>query len=457
MSDNVLDVLGQTPGLYKLYTQICSIYRVPNASSHDDIVNTLSNGLDRLAKHFPWLTGQVFNDGAGDGNTGVFKITPLDKIQLVVKDLRHDPSAPTMDGLRQAKYPLTMLDENIIAPCTTLNLPGNLPSITTESALVFCVQANFIKGGLMLTLVAQHNVMDMTGQDFIIRLLSKACHNEPFTSEEIAVGNMDRGHVIPLLDDSYTPGPELARQIVKPPPSVKDVVSNPVTPPKSTWAYIELSTAQLASLKALATNTLPATTDFISTDDAVSAFIWQSITRARASRLEGNSESMFTRAVDMRQRFGIPQGYPGLLQTLTYNTDTIQKLCEEPLGIVAAELRSQLDPKKNDLVFKTRALATFLSRSADRTKASFTATVNVSSDFMLSSWSRISCYDLDFNLGLGKPEAVRRPHFTPVEGLGYLMPRSAAGEMPVAICLRNEDWEQLKVDGEFTKYAKYIG
>ncbi|KAJ5372289.1 Transferase [Penicillium concentricum] len=456
MSD-VLDVLGQTPGLYKLYTQICSIYRVPETSSHDAIINTLTNGLDRLAKSFPWLTGQVVNEGAGDGNTGVFKITLLDKIQLVVKDLRHDPSAPTMDRLHQAKYPFTMLDENTIAPCTTINLPGNLPSITTESALVFCVQANFIEGGLMLTLVAQHNVMDMTGQDFIIGLMSKACHNQPFTSEELSVGNMDRSHIIPLLDDSYTPGPELARQIVKPPPNVKAVVSEPVVPPKSTWAYIELSAAQLDSIKALATNTLPSSTDFISTDDAVSAFIWQSIARARASRLESTSESMLTRAVDMRQRFGIPQSYPGLLQTLTYNTDTIQKLSEEPLGIIAAELRFQLDPEKNDLVFNTRALATFLSRSADRTKASFTATVNVSSDFMLSSWSRISCYDLDFNLGLGKPTAVRRPRFTPFEGLGYLMPRSAAGEMPIGICLRDEDWERLKVDGEFTKYAKYIG
>ncbi|KAJ5816732.1 hypothetical protein N7447_008965 [Penicillium robsamsonii] len=456
---NILDVLGQTPTFYKLYTQICSIYRIPETSSHEAIINTLTNGLDRLAKHFPWLTGQVVNEGAGDGNTGVFKITPLDKIQLVVKDLRPDPSAPTLEELRQAKYPFTMLDENTIAPCTTLNLPGNLPSITTESALVFCVQANFIEGGLMLTVVAQHNVMDMNGQDFIIGLMAKACHNQPFTSEELAIGNMDRGHIIPLLDDSYTPGPELARQIVKPPPSVKDVVSERVIPPKSTctWAYIELSAAQLASLKALATNTLPASTDFISTDDAVSAFLWQSIARARASRLKVTSESMLTRAVDMRQRFGVPQGYPGFLQTLTYNTDTIQKLCEEPLGSTAAELRSQLDPEKNDLVFNTRALATFLSRSADRTKLSLTATVNVSSDVLLSSWSRIDCYDLDFNLGLGKPEAVRRPRFTPIEGLGYFMPRSAAGEMPIGLCLRDEDWERLKADGEFTKYAKYIG
>ncbi|CAG8905514.1 unnamed protein product [Penicillium egyptiacum] len=256
--------------------------------------------------------------------------------------------------------------------------------------------------------------MDMTGQDFIFGLLSKACHNEPFSSEELAIGNMDRSHPIPLLDDSYTPGPELARQIVKPPPS-------------------------LGSLKALATNTLSVSTDFISTDDAVNAFIWKSIARARDSP------------------FLDSPGLSKLMQTLTYKTDTIKKLCEERLRIVAAELRSQLDPKNNDLIFNTRALATVLSRSDDKTKASFTAMVNFSSDFMLSSWSRISSYDLDSNLGSATPEAVRRPHFTPVKGLEYLMPRSAAGEMPVGICLRDEDWERLKVDGEFMKYAKYIG
>jgi hypothetical protein len=63
----------------------------PDTSSHDNIITTLTNGLDRLAKDFPWLTGQVFIEGAEDGNTGVFKITSLDKIQLVVKDLQHVP------------------------------------------------------------------------------------------------------------------------------------------------------------------------------------------------------------------------------------------------------------------------------------------------------------------------------------------------------------------------------
>ncbi|KAJ5357903.1 Transferase [Penicillium brevicompactum] len=451
---HTLDVFGQAPGLYKLYTQLCSIYSIADASSHNAIINTLTNGLDRLAHNFPWLTGQVVNEGAGNGDTGLFKITPARQIQLVVKDLRSDPSAPTMNSLRQAKYPFTMLDEKVIAPRTTLNLPSNSDT-ASESALVFCVQANFIEGGLMLTTVTQHNVMDMTGHEFVMNLLSKACNNEPFTAQELALGNMDRSRAIPLLDPSYTPGPELAHQIVKP-PSVDETASGP-TIAKATWAYIEFSEMQLSALKSLATKSLPPSTNFVSTDDAVSAFVWQCIARARASRLKADAPAMLARAVDVRQLLGMPKEYPGLVQAMTYNTDPVQKVADEPLGVIAAQLRSQLDPKTNDLAFNTRALATFLHRSKDKTKASVTASVDVSSDFMLSSWSKISCYEQDFGLGLGKPEAVRRPHFTPFEGLGYLMPRSPAGELPVAICLRDEDLARVKADEYFVKYATYIG
>lgn len=33
LENDQLDILGQQPSLYKLYTQICSIYRVPDPSA----------------------------------------------------------------------------------------------------------------------------------------------------------------------------------------------------------------------------------------------------------------------------------------------------------------------------------------------------------------------------------------------------------------------------------------
>lgn len=454
LENDGIDLLGQQPFLYKLYTQLCLVFPVTDPSSHDTIVTTLKGGLARLTENFPWLAGDVINEGASEGITGTFRIVPSGTIPLVVQDLRHDASAPTMDDLRRASFPCSMLDENLVAPCLTLNLPGSTVGLAATGAPVFAVQINFITGGLILTIVAQHNVMDMTGQGQIIEWLSKACKDEPLTPEELSIGNMDRGKTVELLDESYEPGPEMAHQMVKPPS--KSTTDN-TAPPKSTWAYVVFPARSLQDLKTLATETKPISSGFISTDDAVSAFIWKCISRARIPRLQADTKSLLARAVDVRERMGIPSTYPGFLQSMTYNTNTLHRLAEAPLGAIASELRKQLDPAVSDLAYGVRALVTFLSRTPDKSKASVTASVNVPSDIMLSSWAKINTYELDFNLGLGMPEAVRRPMFVPFESLLYLMPKSPRGEMAVQICLRDEDWERLKGDTEFSRYARYIG
>lgn len=455
LENDHLDVMGQQPFLHKLYTQLCCIFPVTDDSTHDAIVTTLRDGLDRLSESLPWLAGDVINEGASEGNTGTYRIVPSSKIPLIAQDLRGDISAPTMDGLRSANCPMSMLDEKLIAPCLTLNLPGNIIGLAADSAPVFAVQANFIEGGLILTMVGQHNVMDMTGQGHIIDLMSKACHNQPFTHDEIVIGNPDRSKTISLLDEAYEPGPELDPQMVK--PKLNTPNGDAAPPPQSSWAYITFSAASMASLKSLATKTMTQSTEFVSNDDTVSAFIWQCISRARVPRLQSSSQSTFARAVDVRRRMGIPATYPGMLQNMTYNSDTLQHLADKPLGAIASELRAELDPKVTDLAYNTRAMATFIARSADKTKLSVTACVDTSSGIMLSSWAKINTYGLDFNLELGKPEAVRRPCFIPFESLIYLMPKSPSGEMAVASCLRDEDWERLKMDEEFNKYARYIG
>ncbi|KAF9270817.1 putative trichothecene 3-O-acetyltransferase [Marasmius fiardii PR-910] len=433
-------------GTASIYTQICFCFPVPASSSHATIIETLRNGLQRLATSFPWAAGQVVGEFSGKGSSEILKIKAFGKTPpLVVKDLRNDPSIPSMDALRRANFPFHMLDESVIAPRNTI-------PTTEETKLewpVFALQANFITGGLVLTVVGHHSAMDMIGQGQLIHLLSKACRNEPFTIEELSSGNLERGTLISLLDDSYTPGPELNRQIAKLPLPTNN---SPSTPSKSSWTYISFSPASLVSLKSLATQTVPS--GYVSTDDTLSAFVWQSIMRARLPRLSPTQEATLTRAVDVRESLDIPGTYPGLMQNLNYHTSAIQKLVEEPLGVVASQLRSALEPKA--IAYQTRALATLLDRAPPDTVISFTDSLDLSIDFMLSSWAKLNCYEFDFDLGLGKPESVRRPQFVPVESLGYLMPKARDGEITLAICLRDEDMERLKADAEFGKYGRWI-
>ena len=457
--NDFLNVLEQQPGLSRLYTQICFCFSVADASSHSAIVDTLTTGLERLSASFQWLAGQVVNEGSGEGNSGTFKIEPFEKIpRLVVKDLRHDSSIPTMDALRRANFPFRMLDESIIAPRKTL--PGSPNEPASEPAPVFLLQATFITGGLLLTFVGQHNTMDMTGQGQIIHLLSKACHNETFTSEDVSSGNIARRNLIPLFDDSHKRDFELADQVVKPNTplpvsSGPDGLPAPLGPPKSTWAYFAFHATSLAALKSLAMKTVPS--GYISTDDTLSAFIWKSITRSRLPRLTSTAVLRFARAVDARRYLGISPTYLGLMQNMAYTTYSLQKLCEEPLGVVASQLRSAVDPKTSDVGYRTRCLAAVLSRAQDKSIVDFIATLDLSADIMLSSWARLDCYELDFNFSLGKPESVRRPQFLPVESLIYLMPKTRDGDIAVGLCLRDEDMERLRADEEFAKYARYIG
>ena len=58
-----LNVFEQQPGLNQLYTQICFCFPVANAPSYQAIISTLKNGLERLSKSFPWVAGQIVNEG----------------------------------------------------------------------------------------------------------------------------------------------------------------------------------------------------------------------------------------------------------------------------------------------------------------------------------------------------------------------------------------------------------
>ncbi|QGA13974.1 hypothetical protein EYB26_001626 [Talaromyces marneffei] len=446
-----LNILCQQP-LLQMYTQICFAFPTSDSFETSAMIDTLTAGLQRLTDSFPWIAGQVVNEGAGEGNTGVFKIRPLDWIPaLILKDLRADPTFPTMEAMETAGFPFTMVDETVIAPRKTLPVPTDTPEISP----VLVVQANIIRGGLLLTIAANHTAMDMTGQGQVISLFSKACRNEPFTMDELAAGNLDCHTLIPLLDESYKPGAELDRQVSQPRPVPSP---NDPPPPKLEWTYILFSHSSLSQLKAIAEKdiTLPSGS-FISTDDALSAFIWQAVIRARLPRFDPTAKTTCARAVDVRSYLGVPSIYTGLLQNVTYHSSTLKNLTDQPLGSIASMLRAALDAKlPNNLGYSTQALATALSRTTDKNVFSFAGKVNPPLDFMVSSWAKLNSYDLDFGLGLGKPRGVRRPRFQPLESLGFLMPKTQDGEIAVALCLIEDDMKRLTVDEEFKKYGVFV-
>lgn len=313
--------------------------------------------------------------------------------------------------------------------------------------------------------------MDMIAQGCIIHLLSKACKNQPFTDDEVKIGNIPRHGIIPLLDSYPGPGPELAFQIGQPLEShdSTDVIIRP-SPPLTggySWALFTFSTTSLARLKAFTTTSLQASTALISTDDALSALIWQSILRARSHRFTKTKTSSpqreqqqgvtLCRAVDVRSYLHLPKTYLGFMQTATYHTfSSVNELLVAPIGSIASQLRSAIEPP-TQIVHNARAYATVLDRSSDKSCYSLLIGLDLTVDILITSWAKLNSYSLDFGFGLGMPLAVRRPMFPPVEGMGFLLPKSQEGDIGVQVCLRTEDMERLRSDESFGKYAVFVG
>ena len=451
--DVMVDIIGQQPFI-NVYTQICLMFPMTNPFSQTKIIDVLTSGLNCLSMSFPWMSGQVVNEGSGSSNSGLYKIKSFQKNPiLVIKGLSKDTSVISMDAMRQANFP-GLPYESTLAPRMTF--PGSSDTIVPDHLPVFSLQVSFIDGGLILTFARQHQAMDFIGQAHMISLLSKACHGDPFASKDLSVGNATHLDMVSLLNDGTHVQAFLARQLL---PASSDPTKYPGPPPSlsCSWTIFTFSRDLLATLKDVATGTVIDPPGYISTDDALTALIWRSITRARCARLEKGTEVSLGRAVDVRLCFDLPSNYPGIMQNCDYQSYTLELLLSQPPGVVASHLRLAIDPRASGLVYNTRALAWYLERSADKRGVSFSATLDLTKDVMLSSWVKADVYDLDFGLGLGKPETVRRPKFPPYEGLVYLLPKKTDGEIAVWMCLRDEDLENLRNDEDFTTFGKYVG
>ena len=353
---------------------------------------------------------------------------------------------------------MTLLDERMFS-ARRANPPTDAVFVKKP---VLLIQANFIRGGLLLTFSGHHQAMDGTGEGLIMDLFNKACRGQPFTEKELSAGNVFRRDLIPTLAESSDHSSALSDQKDNEPTRHYLRREKPAPPaistqPQNTWINLKIEQASVAAIKGVAMEALSHGKNFVSTDDAITAFLWQSISRARLSRLDASTVTWLGRAVNVRPFLGIPENCTGAIQNATHHSHTIKQLLDQPLGVLALQLRDALAPETSTIAQETREMASFLHRTPDKSVAIYGANIDPSKGLTLSSWSKLNSYSLDFGLGFGKPEAVRIPRFEPLEGPVYLLPKTRDGAIEVALSLKNEDLGILKTDKEFTKYVDWIG
>ncbi|KAE8148523.1 transferase family-domain-containing protein [Aspergillus avenaceus] len=448
------DDIGQLTRL-KTYTHLLVCFPLSDSTPKGVIIDALHEAAGKVVSAFPWLAAKVVHEGQAPGNSGVFRLGHCSEFappnSIVVVKSCSDVS-PSYDEIYAARGPCSMFNGQALGP--VIAFPESYEESDTRPARVFVIQANFIKGGLLLDAAAHHNFIDGGGLFQCVQLFAKALRGEPFSDLELEQGNRDRRTLIPLLDPHE---PLLDHSHLRCPPASATPSSRPARAPAA-WHFWRVPSASVARIKDQANLDLrveASKTPFVSTNDALSAFLWKRVADVRLRR-RGNPDELtkLSRAMDVRRAMGIPPEYMG---QMGYNATTrvsFGELTELSLGSTAAVLRNKV--KEVNTPYSVRSWATFIAREQDKSTIMFGGTFNPDTDVGVSSLAHVELYSRSFG-PLGNPGLVRRPNFRPLEGCVYFWSRTKEGDIDVLTCLNEADIEGLKMDKEWRVNTEYIG
>ncbi|KAL1601413.1 hypothetical protein SLS60_006326 [Paraconiothyrium brasiliense] len=458
-----LGPFGQMSGVHTYNVKTLG-FTTQDDAAQERAIERLTAAANQLASHFPWLTGQVINSEANSKSSGTFKIVPYPPHDGTAKFIHVKDCKELLRPYRtilEAKAPLSMLDGRILSP--GYGFPYMYPS--AEKMPVFYAQINLLKGGILLTINAQHNVMDANADSRIIRCFARLCAGGEVTPEELDMGNTDRDKIFP---PSSTSDEELDELEWFRMPSM--LPFSPPWPPQygnAPWHCFRISASNITALKEMTkapiSNTHSGdayTAPYFSTDDILTALIWKHLVRSRSP--SGASTSGLVRAVNGRPHFDppVPAGYIGHAVTCVWTRVPLSELLSLPLPSLASALRKNLIEHASP--HQLKSLVNLLRTTDDKTTINYGASMNPETDLMLTSHVGHGIYEADFGKesGLGKPDIVRRPNLPDGRGLAYLLPKGRDGSVDVVAGLLPEDLRTLR-EGEgceeWEKYVEYFG
>lgn len=454
--DRTQDIVGQLACL-KTYAHLALCFPVgDDAESRERVTETLSAAGRKLIAALPWLAGTVINPGRGPGNTGYFKAAPsaLNEARSIVRFKDCSELLPSYDEIMKARGPSKMLIGDILSPYTAF--PLSYEESESDPPPVVLFQANFIKGGLVLDCATNQTMIDMSGLERCFELLAAAMRGEEFPAAVVDEANRDRRGLVPLLKPGEKRHDHSHLIRWEPPKTCCPPPANPDS--KFTWRYWRFTPQSLADLKLAASKVdVPdPEVPYITTNDALTAFCWQRVTKVRLGRqTDPNAVAKFARAVNFRTVLGVPRDYMGCLVNPATTWIPMKQLAESSLAQVAATMRK--DVTKVNTVEYIRSFATFLSEEPDKSRVLYGGKLNPETDVGSSSWAHVLLSHTDFGPALGLPQLIRRPDFFPAKSVLFFMPQTANGDIDALFCLNEEDVEALNNDEEWTAHADYIG
>ena len=435
----------------RFHTSLLVAFPLSQQADCELVSQRFEEAIKTLFDYYPFLAGQVVRDREWQGeqeSARPYKVVPNDvsDFKYLRKNVITD-SFPSYAELKDARFPMRMLDGTVLSPYQ--DIPDHYSD--DDHTPVFVIQLNFVSGGLLVNFCMMHTAMDGNGLGQVVRQFAAIMRGEKLSEIDVMAGNLDTNQALPSLPDGE-PCLEVHKRMLKDPNAIDDGHPDPTVEFK--WAYFDFPPAKAIELKEAASKKCPRGT-WITSDDAVTALIWRAITRVRSTNLDMSLTSTMARAANLRGKLDppLPASFLANCVVALFTDVKLSNLVNEmDLSDVAILLRQEINAVGDHF---TRSYITFLRALLNRDDFTFSGK-NADRDYCMSSWANWPVYGHSFGEELGKPEFVRRPRMTGMEGLGFIMPREEDGRLVLAISWTKEMMEKLSKDEELMSFAVYL-
>lgn len=396
-----------------------------NDSDREQAVMALRSGLQRTVNEIPILAGQM-----GYASTGW--TVKNGQARLRIKDVDLGFSELQSSNFSESMLPADML--------------SSVPALTDpQTEWHACrIQANFIRGGLLLVISINHTTMDGYGITRVIEALARNCRvREGVAPLEPVV--IDR----PVFSESTVDG-DIAKlaaySIVRGTPNLGPISSRIIT------ASFRLPVQNLGVLKAAAS---PAE-DWITTHDAVNSLCWRVHARSRlkAGIISDQDTARFAFPVDFRRltTLPLPSHYTGnavLMNKVGLPVKTL--LGPDGLSQAAAAIRAGV--REVDSAYVDNFIAVAKSLETPGQLKINLKLEHRNTGFGSTSYKGFAHSTLDWDPALGRFERMRLASGVTGEGMSIIMPVLRDGTWETTVTIEEELYEIFRTDEEWAQYT----
>ncbi|KAJ4249829.1 hypothetical protein NW762_012172 [Fusarium torreyae] len=437
--------------------------RLDDGYDLEQIADVLKNGYKAACQRIGVMSSEAVPDpDAKQANCLKLQSLPDGQIgDMTIKDLRKPEAYPwTYEELKAKHFPISAFDADSLLPGPIWPQPGKPLHISQ-------VQANFIRGGVLIGWCVLHMIGDATTYLTWTRIWAAECRR----SQGLDVQTSS------VVDDAMIADREI---VTRPSGRNKGRAEDhpeytilPFTPPGPSPAMLSstfrgqvfyFSPSSLAALKAEAAPAnanKPTDQQWISTNDAFSALMWRTAVAVQApiSSLKDDEDplSFFNIAVDGRKRTD-PQVHPGtlgcFLQYIAVSASIRQMLSSLNLADLAVLIRKEVLLRLNNQF--TDDVVTIIDQLEDVTRLVPTAFLDVlGKSSVQTSWSEFDLSSIAWGPLLGgKIEAIRCPNTGILPGTHVVLPTLPDGGVEVVFGTEGALLEKVLKDPLWMRFAE---